>query len=103
LLYIYIKHNPMETPAMKKKVSQAQKDASKRYYEKNKAKISSQSADRGMERYYNDNDYREDRIAYMKEYYQLKKDELKHARDLLAKNNIAWLPIADKTAYGVTH
>jgi hypothetical protein len=39
----------------------------------------------------------------MKEYYQLKKDELKYAKELLAKNNIAWLPIADKTAYGVTH
>jgi outer membrane protein assembly factor BamD (BamD/ComL family) len=93
----------METPAIKKKVSQAQKDASKRYYEKNKARISAHAADRGMERYCNDNEYREERIAYMKSYYRSKKEQLEQAKQLLAKNNIAWMPVADKTAYGVSH
>jgi len=92
----------METPAIKKS-SQAQIDASKRYYEKNKAKISNRVADRLMNRYYTDESYREGRIEYMKTYYQRKKAELEQAKELLATNNIAWLPIADKTAYGVTH
>ncbi len=91
---------------IKKKVSQAQKDASKRYYEKNKARISAQVAEKGMERYYSDDNYREDRIAYMKAYYQVKKEQLEHyeqAKELLAKNNIPWMPVADKTAYGISH
>jgi hypothetical protein len=93
----------METPAIKKKCSQAQIEASKRYYEKNKARISSQVAEKGMERYYSDDNYREDRIAYMKAYYRSKKEQLEQAKELLAKNNIPWMPVADKSAYGVPH
>lgn len=92
----------METPAIKK-CSQAQKEASKRYYEKNKTKISNRVADKLMDKYYTDESYRDSRIEYMKTYYRRKKAELEQAKELLATNNIAWLPIADKTAYGVTH
>lgn len=96
----------MESTQPKKKCSQAQKEASKRYYEKNKAKMSSQAAERGMNRYYSDDNYREERIAYMKAYYHMKKEQLEHyeqAKELLAKNNIPWMPVADKSAYGVPH